>query len=487
VTSSSASLTVVAPSVPTITTAPAAQTAAAGQSAQFSVAAAGSPLLTYQWQKNNADIAGATGAVYTTPPLLGTDSGSTFDVVVSNSAGTVTSAAAKLTVTAGTAPSIVTQPAGAAVSAGQSVTLSVVAAGSGPLHYQWLLNTTTSIGTDSSTFSIAQAQTSDAGTYTVVVTNGSGSATSSGAAVSVSGGNGVNLALGAVAFESSEQNAGLAARFAFDGDATNSRWASAGGIDPSWIAADLGAVQSFDRVVLVWENAYATQYQIQVSNDNQTWTTVFTQTAGKGGTETVNFPTAGARYVRMFGTQRVGTFGYSLYEFQVYDVPQCGTGNERYTTQAALPGTWNSTIAGLPSGPFVPTVTDNLTKLTWQQYVTTFPLQGAQFTQPLAAQYCTSVGMRLPTQAEAQTIASNNYASCAFPNPWTTWTSTGVPGDATRAYFMSSAGVSSSQIIDNSPGWALCVSGTQQASPSLAQRVMTKGTQAVSRKAARTK
>ena len=108
----------------------------------------------------------------------------------------------------------------------------------------------------------------------------------------------------------------------------------------------------------------------------------------------------------------------------------------------------------------MPTVQDNLSTLVWQQYVTTFPQQGAQFTQPIDASYCASVGMRLPTQAEALTISASNYASCAFPNPWTTWTSTPVPGQDGRAYFVSSSGVSSSQIIDNAPGWALCVSGT---------------------------
>ena len=234
----------------------------------------------------------------------------------------------------------------------------------------------------------------------------------------------------------------------------------------------MGTVKTFNRVVLTWENAYASAYQIQTSADNNTWTTIFTQPTGHGGTETINLPTTTSRYLRMLGTARATTFGYSLYEFQVFDVPQCGGAGERYTTVPALPGTYNSTIAGLPSGPFVPTVVDNVTKLTWQQYVTTFPTQGAQFTQPIAAQYCTSVGMRLPTVAEAQTIASNNYASCGFPNPWTTWTSTGVAGDATRAYFMSSAGVQSSQIVDNSPGWALCVSGTQQASPQALRQLL---------------
>ncbi len=484
VTSASASVTVVPPSVPTIATAPVAQTVAAGGTAQFGVTANGSPLLTYQWQKNGANIAGATAAVYTTPVLQTTDSGGTYDVVVTNSAGTVTSTAAKLTVTAGTAPSIVTQPVGAAVSAGQSVTLSVVAAGSGPLHYQWQLNATTNVGTDSATFSIASAQASDAGTYTVTVTNGSGSAPSNGAVITVSGGNGPDLALNATPSASS-QNGGNAPKFAFDGDLTTAnRWESVQGIDPQWIAADMGAVKSFDRVVFTWENAYASAYQIQVSPDNNAWTTIQT-VAGKGGTETVNFPTVNSRYVRMLGTARATTFGYSMYEMQVFDVPQCGGSGERYTTVPAQSGTWTSTIAGLPSGPFVPTVVDNVTKLTWQQYVTTFPTQGAQFTQPIAAQYCTSVGMRLPTQTEALTIANNNYASCAFPNPWTTWTSTGVAGDSTRAYFVSSAGVSSSQIVDNSPGWSLCVSGTQQASPQTVQQLLARPAAVTARSAKR--
>ncbi len=477
VTSTSAQLSVVAPSVPVVATPPAAQTAAAGQTAQFSVVATGSPTLTYQWRKGGVNIAGATGAVYTTPTLATADSGSSFDVVVTNSAGTATSAAAKLTVTAGTAPGIVAQPAGAAVAGGQSFTLTVVASGSGPLHYQWKLNGTV-VGTDASSYGVASAQASDAGTYTVTVTNASGSASSNGAVVTVSGGNGPDLAIGATPSASS-QNGGNAPKYAFDGDlTTTNRWESVQGVDPQWIAADLGSVKTFDRVVFTWENAYASAYQVQTSPDNSHWTTIRT-VAGKGGTETVNFPTVNSRYVRMLGTARATTFGYSMYEFQVFDVPQCGGSGERYTTLPAQAGTWNSPIAGLPSGPFVPDVTDNVSGLTWQQYVTTFPQQGAQFTQPIAAQYCQSVGMRLPTQAEALTVAADNYASCAFPNPWTTWTSTPVPGQDGRAYFVSSTGASSSQIIDNSPGWALCVSGTARSQAMSA--LLLKKTAAVSR------
>jgi beta-galactosidase len=127
----------------------------------------------------------------------------------------------------------------------------------------------------------------------------------------------VNLALGATATSSGNENDGYPPSAAVDGN-MNTRWSSAF-VDPSWIQLDLGSVQAFNRVVLFWQNAYGTQYQIQTSPDLQQWTTVYTQTAGQGGTEDISFPTVNARYVRMYGTQRNTQYGYSLYEFQVYD------------------------------------------------------------------------------------------------------------------------------------------------------------------------
>ncbi len=107
VTSGAATLTVNAAAVaPTITTPPANQTVTAGQTASFSVVAAGTAPLSYQWQKNAVNIAGATAASYTTPVTATSDSGSTFRVVVSNTAGAVTSGAAILTVNPAPAPAI---------------------------------------------------------------------------------------------------------------------------------------------------------------------------------------------------------------------------------------------------------------------------------------------------------------------------------------------------------------------------------------------
>jgi hypothetical protein len=95
---------------PTITTPPANQTVTAGQTATFAVVAGGTAPLSYQWQKSGANIAGATSASYTTPVTITADSGSTFAVVVTNTAGTVTSSAATLTVNPAPAPAIQVNP-----------------------------------------------------------------------------------------------------------------------------------------------------------------------------------------------------------------------------------------------------------------------------------------------------------------------------------------------------------------------------------------
>lgn len=95
------------PVAPYINTQPANQTVTAGQTATFNVTASGTSPLSYQWQKNGADITGATSASYTTPATTTADSGEQFRVVISNSAGNATSNTATLTVNPGTANSSV--------------------------------------------------------------------------------------------------------------------------------------------------------------------------------------------------------------------------------------------------------------------------------------------------------------------------------------------------------------------------------------------
>ncbi len=132
-----------------------------------------------------------------------------------------------------------------------------------------------------------------------------------------------NVALNKPAFASAVEDAALTpASAAFDNSATT-RWASAKGVDPQWIYVDLQGRYDLCRAVLTWETALGKNFELQVSDDAQTWTPV---TPVTGNTALVNnLPLqATGRYVRMYGTARGTSFGYSLYDFQVFGTPASG-------------------------------------------------------------------------------------------------------------------------------------------------------------------
>jgi hypothetical protein len=121
---------------PSITSQPQNTSVTVGQAASFSVAATGTSPLAYQWRVGGGAIAGATAASYTTAAASAADSGEAFSVVVTNSAGTVTSANAILTVNpAGTSLSITTSTLpGGFVQSAYSATLQ---ASGGKTPYAW--------------------------------------------------------------------------------------------------------------------------------------------------------------------------------------------------------------------------------------------------------------------------------------------------------------------------------------------------------------
>src|SRR5580692_4867600 len=141
----------------------------------------------------------------------------------------------------------------------------------------------------------------------------------------------VLLSQGQPATASSLENASFPASNAVDGN-TGTRWSSAFS-DPQWLQVDLGASASITQVVLQWEAAYATAFQIQTSPDGTNWTSIYSTTTGTGGTQTLNVTGTG-RYVRMNGTARATPYGYSLWEFQVYGT--AGGGSSCNPTDAAL-------------------------------------------------------------------------------------------------------------------------------------------------------
>jgi F5/8 type C domain/Ricin-type beta-trefoil lectin domain/Putative Ig domain len=176
---------------------------------------------------------------------------------------------------------------------------------------------------------------SAAGTSTVTVTasDSTGASGSTSFTWTVTGGTGgtcgtTNVALGKPTTGSSQENAGTAPGNATDGN-TGTRWSSAFS-DPQWLQVDLGSAQQVCQVALNWETAYATAFQIQVSNDGTTWTSIYSTTTATGGTQTLNVSGTG-RYIRMYGTARSTQYGYSLWEFGVFVSGStgggCGTSN----------------------------------------------------------------------------------------------------------------------------------------------------------------
>jgi uncharacterized repeat protein (TIGR03803 family) len=184
---------------PLITAQPANQAVFEGMTAVFSVGTTSNALLTYHWQYDNGvhlvgltdggDITGSTTSTLIISNVSSADVGG-YSVIVSNTAGSVTSSNAFLTIVPWR-PVITTQPLSQTVLPGQTVTLSVGAAGSQPLFYQWQANGTNLTdsgnisGSQTSMLTLANVSAANAGSYSVIVGNGLGLTPSSSATITV--------------------------------------------------------------------------------------------------------------------------------------------------------------------------------------------------------------------------------------------------------------------------------------------------------------
>ncbi len=172
---------------PRIEIQPVGRAAVAGESVSLSVAASGSPVLNYVWKKDGVVLTGATQAVLTLPNISNANVG-LYEVQVSNDYGSTASARVGVTVSSvAVAPTITVQPIDRVVLQGASVSLTVEAAGSAPLRYQWRKGGTAIAGATDATFALTSVQFANVGTYDVVVSNSAGSATSAPAALSLTG------------------------------------------------------------------------------------------------------------------------------------------------------------------------------------------------------------------------------------------------------------------------------------------------------------
>ncbi|MDB6124977.1 MAG: hypothetical protein JWQ71_3970 [Pedosphaera sp.] len=165
-----------------------------GTTASFTVTAAGSLPLSYQWRHNGTNLASGgriTGAGAATVSIGNVNIGDAggYDVVVSNAFAVATSQVATLTVLV--PPSISVQPQAATVIVGSNATFSVTAGGTAPLVYRWqragvtMTNGAHYSGVTTSTLTISGAVTNDAANYSVFISNVAGSLTSAAASLTV--------------------------------------------------------------------------------------------------------------------------------------------------------------------------------------------------------------------------------------------------------------------------------------------------------------
>jgi len=185
---SSGSFAPVAPAAtpPVIVNGPVAQAVIEGSTLNLSVSATGSAL-SFQWFKDGSYIPGAESATFSIARASAANAG-TYYVYVANAAAGVNSANVVVTVNPVPAvgPTIVSQPTSTSVTSGETATLTVAASGTGPLSYQWSKDGVPVPGATSSTLSLAGITSSQAGSYTVAVTNAVGGVTSDSARITVS-------------------------------------------------------------------------------------------------------------------------------------------------------------------------------------------------------------------------------------------------------------------------------------------------------------
>lgn len=175
----------IGPTPPAITAEPVSVTVPHGDPAFFSVGVSGSAPLTYQWLRNGEMLQGQNSPMLWLQSVSPTDAGD-YTLVVTNAANTATSLPATLIVdTTPVAPSVRAQPLSQTVLTGGSARFEVAAGGTPPYSYQWQRNGIPLPNATASSLQLDGVSASQAGLYSVVISNDAGAVTSSAATLTV--------------------------------------------------------------------------------------------------------------------------------------------------------------------------------------------------------------------------------------------------------------------------------------------------------------
>jgi hypothetical protein len=280
----------------------------------------------------------------------------------------------------------------------------------------------TLLGTDTSSPYSFTWSSVPAGNYTITATATDNGGLTANASVNIVVNNATNpnLALNKPSTASSVVG-GNVANNATDGVAT-SRWESAFA-DPQWIYVDLGATYSVNRVKITWENAYGRDYQVQISDNTSSWTTMRTVT---GNTALVNDQTGlsgSGRYVRILGTARGTGWGYSIFELEVYGSGSGGSsipGMIQAESFATMSGVQTEATTDTGGGQNVGWIDAN----DWMDYNVTVGLAGTYSVQFRVAGW--AAGAQLQLRKGATVLTTVNVPNTGGGQVWQTVTASNV-------------------------------------------------------------
>jgi hypothetical protein len=267
------------PTPPAIVTPPTNQMVSTGSTVVFSVVADGTPPLAYQWQFDGTNIAGATNTSVTVTNANFNNAGS-YNVTVTNKIGS-TNAVATLTV--GDPPSITVQPQSQEVAQGSYATFSVTAAGTGPLSYQWYYDGAALAQDTNAALSLTDVQSTNNGSYNVVVSSPFGSAVSSNAMLTVD-------LLPSIVTQPQSQAALVGGNVTFsvvaEGVSSPLPPVTSGTLQ-LWLKADAGVITNSAGLVSQWQDQSGNANHASQSSAN--YQPLLVSAAGLGGKAAVRF------------------------------------------------------------------------------------------------------------------------------------------------------------------------------------------------------
>jgi hypothetical protein len=231
----------------------------------------------YQWRFNNANITGATNATLTLTDVQTNESGS-YSVIVSDLAGSTNSSNAVLTVVS--PPAITIQPQSQELVQGTNVTFTVSAFSTAPLSYQWFFGGTILAQATNSTLTLTNIQSSNSGSYSVVVSNPFGSVLSSNAVLTVD-------LRPVIVTQPQSQTVAVGTNVTFSATLGQSLPVVSSGTLQLWLKADAGVVTNSAGLVSQWQDQSGKANDVSQANTNLQPALV--SAAGLGGRATVRF------------------------------------------------------------------------------------------------------------------------------------------------------------------------------------------------------